>query len=85
MHEAMVSIDASLNDERSAIDHSLPADRLQARPAVLDRLRSDGPDLQARLAEAPRLPRAGKGHVGEQAEAERGEAQLLRPTSLLAR
>jgi hypothetical protein len=85
VHEAMVSFDASLDNERSAIDHGLPADCLQARPAALDRLRSDDPYLKARLAQGLRLaPRAGDGHVGEQVETERSEARLVRHASLLA-
>ena len=55
---AVISRDASLDDKRGAVDHALPADRLEARPAVRDRLRGDGPDLEARIAGGPRLPRA---------------------------
>lgn len=39
LHKAMVTFHASLDDEWGAIDYSLPADRLKARPALRDRAR----------------------------------------------
>jgi len=73
VHEAMVSFDALLDDEWGAVDHALPADLLEARPAVRDRLRGDGPDLEARIAGGPRLPRARWWRCEAQAEAEGGQ------------
>jgi hypothetical protein len=69
----VVSFDASLDDERGTVDHTFPADCLKARPALLDRLRGDGLDLEtreARLGQGPRLPRAGGRCLEAQAEAE---------------
>ena len=63
--EAMITFDASLHDERSAIDGPLPADRLKAGPAVVYVPRGGRPDLEARLVEGPRLPCARGRHIAE--------------------
>jgi len=76
MHEAMVTIYASLYYKRRSVDHGIPADRLQPRPAVGDGSGGYRADLEAWLAQGSRLPCAGGRRVCEQADAERSEAQL---------
>jgi hypothetical protein len=85
----MISRDAALDHERCAVDRALPADRLQAGPALRDLRRGRGEEPEARLGERPLLPRArgllaGAG-LGEQAEPERaGRSDCLYFFSLLS-